>query len=67
MSFKDTTNCISSNDRLVDCVLKWKKYSAVFYAKGSESYKSSYKGAITVNVEQNQLTNERTSSMLYSQ
>ena len=25
INFKDTTNCISSNDRLVDCVLKWKK------------------------------------------
>ena len=42
MNFRDTTNYISSNDRLADCVLKWKKYSAVFYAKGSESYKSGY-------------------------
>ena len=46
LSFNDTTNCISSNDHLVDCVLKWKKYSAVFYAKGSERYKSSYKVTI---------------------
>ena len=43
MNFKDTTNYISSNDRLADCVLNWTKYSTVFYAKGSESYKSSYK------------------------
>ena len=43
MNVKDTTNCINSNDRLVDCVLKCKKRNAVFYAKGSESYKSSYK------------------------
>ena len=46
MNFKDITNCISSKDRLVDSVLKWKQYSAVFYAKGSESYKSSYKVTI---------------------
>ena len=25
MNFKDTTNCISSNDLLVDSMLKWKK------------------------------------------
>ena len=46
MNVKDTTKCISFNDRLVDCVSKLKKYSAVFYAKGSESYKSGYKVTI---------------------
>ena len=35
MNFKDTMNCINSNDRLIDSVLKWEKYSAVFYVKGS--------------------------------
>ena len=35
MVFMDTTNFISSSDRLAECVLKWKKYRAVFYAKGS--------------------------------
>ena len=34
MNFKDTMNCISSNDRLIDGVLKQKKYSTIFYAKG---------------------------------
>ena len=35
------------------------KYSAVFYANGSESYKIGYKVKLRVNVELNQLTNER--------
>ena len=33
MNFRATPNCISSNDHLANCALKWKKYSAVFYAK----------------------------------
>ena len=33
MNFKDTTNCTSSNDRLVDCVLKWKKYVAPYFTR----------------------------------
>ena len=37
MNFRDITNCIISNDHLTDCMLKWKKYSTVFYVKGSES------------------------------
>ena len=47
MNFRETMNCISSNDRLADCLLKWKKYSAVFYAKGSESNKSGYNVTIS--------------------
>ena len=53
MNFRDTMNCIRSNDRLADCVLKWKKYNAVL--KGSKSYKSDYKVTISVNVELIQL------------
>ena len=30
MNFKDTMNSISSNDRFVDCVLKWKKIIAPY-------------------------------------
>ena len=29
MNFKDTTNCISSKDRHVDYMLKWKKYNVI--------------------------------------
>ena len=47
MNFKNTTNCISCNDHHIDCTLKWKKYSTVFYAKGSESDKSSYQVTIS--------------------
>ena len=47
MNFKDTPNCISSNHRLVDCALTWYKYSAVFYAKGRDCHKSSYKVTIS--------------------
>ena len=46
LNFKETTKCISSKDHLIECVLKWKKYSIVFYAKGSESYKNRYKVTI---------------------
>ena len=67
MNFKDTTNCISSNDRLIDCVLKWKKYSIVFYAKGSKTYiKAVTKQQFRVNVEQNQLTNEKIECFIHS-
>ena len=37
MNFKDTMNCIRSNDRFVDCMLKQKKYRAVFYAKKAKA------------------------------
>ena len=40
MNFKDTMNCISSNDRLTDCVLKWKKYSDVFMRKEAKATKA---------------------------
>ena len=43
MNVRDTMNCISSNDRLDDCVFQCKIYSAVFDAKGNGSYKNSYK------------------------
>ena len=46
MNFKYTTNCIRSDDRLVDCVIKWKKNIAPCFmrkeakaVKGSESCK----------------------------
>ena len=33
MNFKDSMNCISSNDRLVDCVLKCKKNIAPYFMR----------------------------------
>ena len=40
MNFKDTTNRIRSNDRLVDCVLKWKKTVPYFKLKEAKAIKT---------------------------
>ena len=33
MNFKDTTNCVSSNDRLVDSMLKLKKIIPPYFVR----------------------------------
>ena len=40
MNFKDTTNFISCNDRLVDCILKWKKQAPYLMQKEAKAIKA---------------------------
>ena len=40
MNFKDTTNCISSNDRPIGCVLNGKNMALYFMRKDAKAIKA---------------------------
>ena len=55
---------MSSNDHLVDCVLKWKIYIAPYFMRKEAKV---LKAVIRVSVGINELTSEKINKMLYSQ